>query len=76
MEEKNADIHELKRKNCELVEIKRRLEEALDAYEFELNSSRERYEADVKERSIRLENMERSLKEISHTHSEEIKLLQ
>jgi hypothetical protein len=30
------------------MEIKRRLEEALDTYEFELNSSRDRYEAEVK----------------------------
>jgi hypothetical protein len=58
------------------MDMKRRLEETLDTYEFEMNTVRDRYEADLRERTIRSENMERTLNEIRNTHRQEMALLE
>jgi hypothetical protein len=43
------------------MDIKRRLEETLDTYEFEMNNIRNTHEADLRERTIKSENIERTL---------------
>ncbi|EAS04956.3 hypothetical protein TTHERM_00685990 (macronuclear) [Tetrahymena thermophila SB210] len=75
MNDKNIELSEMRRKVNDLIEIKRRLEEETGALRFSLDTLRSKSETELREKQIRIEQIERTYSENNSLKNEEIQHL-
>ncbi|KAL4434568.1 hypothetical protein ABPG74_007352 [Tetrahymena malaccensis] len=75
LNDKNIELSEMRRKVNDLIEIKRRLEEETGALRFSLDNLRSKSETELREKQIRIEQIERTYSENNSLKNEEIQHL-
>ncbi|KAL4481138.1 hypothetical protein ABPG72_015093 [Tetrahymena utriculariae] len=75
LNDKNIELSEMRRKVNDLIEIKRRLEEETGALRFSLDNQRSKSETELREKQIRIEQIERTYSENNSLKNEEIQHL-
>ncbi|KRX03302.1 hypothetical protein PPERSA_00825 [Pseudocohnilembus persalinus] len=70
--DKNEELADMKKKINQVLEIKRRLEEENETLKFSLDNQRQKTEAEIREKQIKLEQLERAFQENMEVKNQEI----